>query len=69
MTLPQDYLEYPLRRHGMDHDWYPWRNHFSIPAHAWPNGARLAGAPPKKSTCHWQTRARSAASRVASNGA
>jgi allantoinase len=42
MTLPQDYLEYPLRRHGMDHDWYPWRNHFSIPAHAWPNGARLA---------------------------
>ncbi len=42
MTLPEDYLHYARRRHGMDHDWYRWRPHFAEPARAWPNGARLA---------------------------
>ena len=31
-TLPDDYLEYPMRRYGMDHERYEWsmlpqRNH------------------------------------------
>ncbi|MFM7706782.1 MAG: polysaccharide deacetylase family protein [Gammaproteobacteria bacterium] len=42
MSLPDDYLRYPHRRHGMDQDWYAWRPHFSMPARAWPNGARMA---------------------------
>jgi allantoinase len=42
MSLPDAYLQYPLRRHGMDHDWYAWRSHFSLPARRWPNGAGLA---------------------------
>ncbi|MCU0758007.1 MAG: polysaccharide deacetylase family protein [Steroidobacteraceae bacterium] len=42
MSLPDDYLRYPRRRHGMDQDWYRWRPHFEQPAHPWPNGARLA---------------------------
>ena len=24
MTLPDDYLKYPKRRYGMDHDRYDW---------------------------------------------
>ena len=41
-TLPDDYLEYPMRRYGMDHERYEWsmlpqRKHV-----AWPNQARVA---------------------------
>lgn len=42
MSLPDDYLQYPRRRYGMDQDWYDWRSHFTLPARPWPNGARLA---------------------------
>lgn len=42
MTLPKDYLEYPKRRHGMDHDLYPWSNMFARPKIAWPGGAKVA---------------------------
>jgi peptidoglycan/xylan/chitin deacetylase (PgdA/CDA1 family) len=42
MSLPDDYLQYPRRRPGMDQDWYDWRAHFSLPAQTWPNGARVA---------------------------
>jgi len=40
--LPDDYLEYPLRRYGMDHERYEWsmlpqRKHV-----VWPNQARVA---------------------------
>jgi len=41
-SLPDSYLEYPLRRHGMDHDRYDWS---PIPQRrpvAWPGGARIA---------------------------
>ena len=41
-ALPDDYLEYPLRRYGMDHERYEWsmlpqRKHVT-----WPNSARVA---------------------------
>ncbi|MCC5793266.1 MAG: polysaccharide deacetylase family protein [Chromatiales bacterium] len=42
MSLPADYLEYPWRRHGMDHDRYPY---LSLPERkpvSWPNGAKVA---------------------------
>lgn len=42
MTLPEDYLRYPRRRHAMDQDWYTWRPHFTLPAIPWPNGAAVA---------------------------
>jgi peptidoglycan/xylan/chitin deacetylase (PgdA/CDA1 family) len=41
-VLPNDYLEYPLRRYGMDHDRYDWS---MLPRRApvqWPGGARIA---------------------------
>lgn len=42
MSLPDNYLDYPMRRYGMDHDRYDWsmltqRKHFE-----WPNQARVA---------------------------
>ena len=40
--LPDDYLDYPLRRYGMDHGRYDWS---MLPRRApvcWPGGARLA---------------------------
>jgi len=42
MPLPKDYLEYPKRRHGMDHDLYPWSNLFARKPVEWPNGAKVA---------------------------
>lgn len=42
MTLNASYLEYPRRRHGMDHDLYPWSNLFERPAIAWPQGKTVA---------------------------
>ena len=42
MTLPPDHLRYPHRRHGMDHDRYPWSHLFERPRVAWPGGARVA---------------------------
>ncbi len=42
MTLPPDYLQYPRRHHGMDHDWYAWRHHFRVPDFRWPGGAGIA---------------------------
>ena len=41
-ALPGDYLDYPLRRHGMDHDRYDWS---ILPQRApvtWPGNARVA---------------------------
>ena len=42
MTMPDDYLEYPWRRHGMDHDRYDWSILPRRKKVAWPNGARIA---------------------------
>ncbi len=42
MPLPPDYLEYPERSHGMDHDRYGWSHLFDRPPVAWPGGARIA---------------------------
>ena len=42
MGLPDDYLRYPLRRHGMDHDRYDWTMQPERPKVAWPGGARVA---------------------------
>ena len=42
MALPNDYLNYPMRRYGMDHDLYDWS---PLPARKpvmWPDGARVA---------------------------
>ena len=40
--LPADYLDYPLRRHGMDHDRYDWTQLHQRRGVAWPGGARIA---------------------------
>ncbi|HYZ64711.1 MAG TPA: polysaccharide deacetylase family protein [Acetobacteraceae bacterium] len=42
MALPEDYLRYPRRRHGMDHDRYGWSDLFQRPPVTWPGGARIA---------------------------
>jgi allantoinase len=42
MTLDKEYLEYPKRKHGMDHDWYPWTMAPDRPKVAWPDGNRIA---------------------------
>lgn len=41
-TLPADYLDYPLRRYGMDHARYPWSMLPQRPPVAWPHQARVA---------------------------
>ena len=40
--LPEDYLSYPLRRYGMDHDRYDWSMLPRRKPVAWPDGARIA---------------------------
>ena len=42
MALDPRYLEYPLRRYGMDHDRYEWSMLAQRAPIAWPGGARLA---------------------------
>jgi peptidoglycan/xylan/chitin deacetylase (PgdA/CDA1 family) len=42
MTLDPAYLDYPHRRHGMDHDLYDWSNLFERADRPWPGGANLA---------------------------
>lgn len=44
MTLDPGYLAYPRRRHGMDHDLYPWSNLFERPPVAWSSGVSVAVA-------------------------
>jgi peptidoglycan/xylan/chitin deacetylase (PgdA/CDA1 family) len=40
--LPDDYLDYPLRRHGMDHERYAWSMLRDRKPVQWPAGARVA---------------------------
>jgi peptidoglycan/xylan/chitin deacetylase (PgdA/CDA1 family) len=40
--LPDEYLEYPKRRYGMDHDRYEWSILPRRKSVAWPGGARIA---------------------------
>ncbi|AXV17481.1 polysaccharide deacetylase (plasmid) [Neorhizobium sp. SOG26] len=42
MSMPDNYLEYPARRYGMDHDRYEWSDLFKRKPIAWSNGARIA---------------------------
>jgi peptidoglycan/xylan/chitin deacetylase (PgdA/CDA1 family) len=42
MTLDPQHLQYPLRRHGMDHDRYAWSMLTDRQAVTWPGGKRLA---------------------------
>lgn len=42
MSLPEDYLHYPLRRHGMDHDRYDWSMLHQRSPVQWPHQARVA---------------------------
>ncbi|MEZ5853870.1 MAG: polysaccharide deacetylase family protein [Hyphomicrobiaceae bacterium] len=42
MPLPNDYLTYPYRRAGMDHDRYAYSNLFERKPVTWPGGARIA---------------------------
>jgi allantoinase len=42
MPLPDEHLDYPLRRHGMDHDRYEWSILPRRKPVQWPNGAHLA---------------------------
>ncbi|HEX7855709.1 MAG TPA: polysaccharide deacetylase family protein [Sphingobium sp.] len=41
MTLDPSYLDYPMRRKGMDHDLYPWSNIFERGALNWPGGQKV----------------------------
>ncbi len=42
MTLEPNYLSYPKRHLGMDHDLYEWSSIFDRAPIAWPSGARVA---------------------------
>lgn len=42
MSMPDSYLDYPMRRYGMDHDRYEWSDLFERKPVVWPNGARIA---------------------------
>lgn len=42
MPMPADYLTYPYRRPGMDHDRYAYSNLFARKPISWPGGARVA---------------------------
>ncbi|WP_448517912.1 polysaccharide deacetylase family protein [Rhodoflexus sp.] len=42
MSLPEEYLQYPKRRHAMDHDRYKWSNLFERKPLAFPNAANIA---------------------------
>lgn len=42
MSMPDDYLEYPARRYGMDQDRYDWSDLFARKPVQWPSGARIA---------------------------
>ena len=42
MTLPSDYLQYPLRRPGLDHERYAHSKLFDRRPVEWPGGARIA---------------------------
>lgn len=42
MSLGPEHLEYPFRRHGMDHDRYAWSMLTDRKPVQWPGGARLA---------------------------
>lgn len=42
MTMPDDYLQYPLRKYGMDHDRYDWSMLPRRKKIAWPGGAHVA---------------------------
>ena len=41
MALPQEFLQYPNRRHGMDHDLYEWSNIFQRKPLQLPNNAKV----------------------------
>jgi allantoinase len=40
--ISDDYLKYPKRRYGMDHDWYEWSMLSGRKPIRWPGGARVA---------------------------
>ena len=42
MSMPDEYLHYPARRYGMDHDRYAWSDLFQRTPLLWPEGARIA---------------------------
>ena len=42
MSLPDEYLQYPKRQYGMDHDRYTWSMLTDRKPVAWPEGNRLA---------------------------
>lgn len=42
MTAPSDYLRYPNRRRGNEHDFYPWSDSFDRKPFALPEGKRVA---------------------------
>ena len=42
MSMPDSYLQYPMRRYGMDHDLYSWSPLPQRQPVAWPGGARIA---------------------------
>lgn len=42
MSMPDDYLDYPKRGYGQDHDFYDWRMAKDRPKITWDGGAKVA---------------------------
>ena len=42
MSMPQDYLKYPKRGYGQDHDFYDWRQAKDRPKLSWNNDIKVA---------------------------
>ncbi len=42
MTLDKEYMEYPKRKYGMDHEWYGWTMQPDRPKVSWPAGNKMA---------------------------
>ncbi|MBM3375792.1 MAG: polysaccharide deacetylase [Betaproteobacteria bacterium] len=42
MSLPESYLDYPLRRYGNDHSWFDWRLLRRSSPVSWPHGKAVA---------------------------
>lgn len=42
MSIPKDYLSYPKRGYGQDHDFYDWRLSTNRPKIKWRGGAKVA---------------------------
>ena len=65
MSLDREFLEYPMRRHGMDHDRYEWSMLADRTPLRWPGEKPLA----LWINCRWSTSRSTPAARASSRTA